>query len=186
MREKCLEHLWVIQRYLGNYPRTPPTHHPLPGGGWMWGTPSFWESRFFESHNFGPHFQDLDACRRSFCTLNLTRVYHFIQILLGPISNLNWRTPPDFTQSALPYLLMYSSSSLMLSRRGHYVSMMFVCFDWFPRNFHFYVLECFISCAGHHTDLCGFCFAYNFCGPISFLIHLVSVAPLTITNINSE
>ena len=43
-----------------------------------------------------PNFQHLDAFRPSFCLPNLTKVYHFIQILLGPILKLKRHTPTDF------------------------------------------------------------------------------------------
>ena len=80
-----------------------------------------------------PHFQHLDThVNDHFCPPNLTKVSHFIQILLGPILNFKRCTPTDFQPERLcthPPLdkwlvrishLIKAEWPMCISKKGHH------------------------------------------------------------------
>ena len=70
---------------------------PFSASGRFFLLPKIWPCLLFYSdlvgtHFEAPHFQHVD----DLFAPKIDQIYHFIQILLGPVLNLEQRTPPDF------------------------------------------------------------------------------------------
>ena len=112
-----------------------------------------WESVGMR-HSFAPNFQHLDGCRRSFCLLNFTKVYHFIQILLGHILNIKWCILADFYPDCPPG----SGNGWVLSDNKPLPEPMLHSHDAITRSQRVKFVSALIHCPSH---LCLLCFPFS-------------------------